>query len=88
MALNEMAILHGKPLRGPSEPSFSPHRFIAVPWHSLKPGSTFCDIGSGVGGVALAIAKAHGLKVTLHDKALVLEGAKKVIIINFYPTLS
>jgi ubiquinone/menaquinone biosynthesis C-methylase UbiE len=45
----------------------------------MAPGSTFCDIGSGVGEVCLQLAKEHShLKVTLQDQPHVLETARGV----------
>jgi len=47
------------------------------PWKDMAPGSTFCDIGSGVGEVCLQLAKEHShLKVTLQDQPHVLETAR------------
>jgi hypothetical protein len=45
----------------------------------MAPGSTFCDIGSGVGGISLELAKAHShLKLTLQDQPHILDKARDV----------
>ena len=42
----------------------------------MLPGSTVCDIGSGVGAISIELAKAHThLKLTLQDQPHVLEQA-------------
>ncbi|KAK1233236.1 hypothetical protein PQX77_003608 [Marasmius sp. AFHP31] len=47
------------------------------PWTTMPLGTTLCDIGSGVGTVPLAIAKAHPhLSITLQDLPESLEQAK------------
>jgi O-methyltransferase domain len=49
------------------------------PWKNMAPGSTFCDIGSGVGGICLEIAAAQPhLKLTLQDQPHVLDKARDV----------
>ncbi|KAF9260951.1 S-adenosyl-L-methionine-dependent methyltransferase [Marasmius fiardii PR-910] len=48
-------------------------------WEKMSPGTTFCDIGSGVGTIPLSIAKAHPhLRITLQDLPEPLEQAKFV----------
>jgi hypothetical protein len=45
----------------------------------MAPGSTFCDIGSGVGGISLELAKAHShLRLTLQDQPHILDKARDV----------
>jgi len=47
------------------------------PWKNMAPGSTFCDIGSGVGGICLEIAAAQPhLKLILQDQPHVLDKAR------------
>ncbi|KAI3603712.1 hypothetical protein WG66_006691 [Moniliophthora roreri] len=47
------------------------------PWDTLPQGTTFCDIGSGVGTLTLSLASAHRhLKVVLQDFPEVLVAAK------------
>ncbi|KAJ8073210.1 hypothetical protein PM082_020079 [Marasmius tenuissimus] len=47
------------------------------PWTTMPLGTTFCDVGSGVGTVPLAIAKAHPhISITLQDLPEPLEQAK------------
>jgi hypothetical protein len=42
-------------------------------------GTTFCDIGSGVGRICLELAKTHPhLKLTLQDQSHVLDNARGV----------
>lgn len=49
------------------------------PWEELVPGSTVCDIGSGVGTVTLELAMAHpGLKLILQDMPSILKYAETV----------
>ena len=48
-------------------------------WEDMPQGATLCDVGSGVGFVPLAIAKAHPhLSITLQDLPEPLEQAKTV----------
>jgi hypothetical protein len=52
---------------------------LDFPWEKMAPGSTFCDIGGGVGGVCLELAKAHShLKLTLQDQPHILDKAREV----------
>ncbi|KAJ6631096.1 S-adenosyl-L-methionine-dependent methyltransferase [Mycena sp. CBHHK59/15] len=38
------------------------------PWKNLRPGATVCDVGGGVGTMAMRIARAHpGLQLKLQD---------------------
>ncbi|KAG7096369.1 hypothetical protein E1B28_003813 [Marasmius oreades] len=49
------------------------------PWEKMAPGTTLCDIGSGVGTIPLSIAKAHAhVRITLQDLPEPLEQAKYV----------
>ncbi|KIM78300.1 hypothetical protein PILCRDRAFT_824514 [Piloderma croceum F 1598] len=49
------------------------------PWDTMAPRSTFCDIGSGVGGICLELAKAHShLKLTLQDQPHILDKARNL----------
>ena len=50
----------------------------------MESGSTFCDIGSGVGSVSIELAKAHShLKLTLHDQPQILKQARGVRLHHF-----
>lgn len=52
---------------------------LDLPWKNMAPGSTICDIGSGIGAVSLELAAAHlHLKLTLQDQAHILEQARHV----------
>ncbi|TFY79378.1 hypothetical protein EWM64_g4627 [Hericium alpestre] len=47
------------------------------PWHLLPEGSKVCDVGGGVGGVTIKIARSHThLRLTLQDLPSVLEQAR------------
>jgi len=47
------------------------------PWKELPSGTTFCDIGGGIGHVSLELAKAHPhLKVTVQDLPDVIDQAR------------
>jgi len=49
------------------------------PWKELPSGTTFCDIGGGIGHVSLELAKAHPhLKVTVQDLPDVIDQARDV----------
>jgi hypothetical protein len=56
----------------------------------MVPGSTFCDIGSGVGAISLKLAKTHShLRLTLQDQPQILEHAQDVRIVNhFYSSMT
>ncbi|KAL0565880.1 hypothetical protein V5O48_016138 [Marasmius crinis-equi] len=62
--------------------SFTPMKNASssdFPWGKMPPGTTICDIGSGVGTVSLSIAKAHSyLHVTLQDLPEPLQQARIV----------
>jgi tRNA1(Val) A37 N6-methylase TrmN6 len=61
---------------------------LEFPWDQLKPGTTLCDLGSGVGSVTLAIAKAHPhLQVTLHDLEAPLKEARAVGSLGYVSSL-
>ena len=48
-------------------------------WAEMPQGTTLCDVGSGVGVLPLAIAKAHPhLSITLQDLPEPLEQGKNV----------
>jgi precorrin-6B methylase 2 len=50
----------------------------------MAPGSTFCDIGSGVGGICLEIAAAQShLKLTLQDQPHILDKARDVSCLKY-----
>jgi tRNA1(Val) A37 N6-methylase TrmN6 len=45
----------------------------------MLPGSTVCDVGSGVGAISFELAKAYShLKLTLQDQPHVLDQARGV----------
>ncbi|KAF5365107.1 hypothetical protein D9758_010955 [Tetrapyrgos nigripes] len=49
------------------------------PWSDLPQGTTFCDVGSGVGTIPLALAKAHpNLRIILQDLPGAIEEAKQL----------
>jgi ubiquinone/menaquinone biosynthesis C-methylase UbiE len=49
------------------------------PWRDLPSGTTFCDIGGGIGSVSMPLAKAHlHLQLTLQDQSSVLDQARAV----------
>jgi O-methyltransferase domain len=51
------------------------------PWNDMPADTTFCDVGGGVGGVSMALFKAHPhLKVTLQDLPNVIEQAYEVSV--------
>ena len=53
------------------------------PWNDMPAGTTFCDVGGGIGGVSMALIKAHPhLKVTLQDLPNVIEQASEVSLIR------
>jgi hypothetical protein len=55
------------------------HSSTGYPWSSLPPSTTFCDIGSGVGALTLALSKANPhMRFTLHDLPQPMEDAKQV----------
>jgi hypothetical protein len=61
---------------------------LDFPWETMAPGSTFCDIGSGVGGISLELAKAHShLKLTLQDQPHVLDKARDVSCLEYLYSL-
>lgn len=42
-------------------------------------GTTFCDVGGGIGTVSMRLAKAYSnLKITLQDQPSVIEHARTV----------
>ncbi|KIM78316.1 hypothetical protein PILCRDRAFT_595321 [Piloderma croceum F 1598] len=48
------------------------------PWNDMPAGTTFCDVGGGIGSVSMALVKAHPhLKVTLQDLPNVIEQASE-----------
>ncbi|KAJ7151185.1 S-adenosyl-L-methionine-dependent methyltransferase [Mycena filopes] len=52
----------------------------AYPWSDLGPGATVCDLGGGVGAMAIQLARAHpGLCLKLQDLPDRMEQAKDVI---------
>jgi hypothetical protein len=52
-------------------------------WKDMPAGTTFCDIGGGIGSVSMALAKAHPhLKVTLQDLPSVIEQAFCVSMVH------
>jgi len=47
------------------------------PWKDMPSGSTVCDVGGGIGTVAMQLAKSHSnLKLTLQDQPTVIEQAR------------
>ena len=49
----------------------------------MPAGTTFCDVGGGIGSVSMALVKAHPhLKVTLQDLPNVIEQASEVSLIR------
>jgi hypothetical protein len=47
------------------------------PWKDMPSGTTFCDVGGGVGSVSMKLANAHPhLKITLQDLPDVIEQAR------------
>jgi hypothetical protein len=61
---------------------------LDFPWETMAPGSTFCDIGSGVGGICLELAKAHShLKLTLQDQSHILDKARDVDCLKYLSSL-
>lgn len=50
------------------------------PWKDLGENATFCDLGSGVGTMSMALAKAHpNMRFVLHDMPGRLKQAKEEI---------
>ncbi|KAI0693727.1 S-adenosyl-L-methionine-dependent methyltransferase [Cytidiella melzeri] len=48
------------------------------PWNKLSPGSTFCDVGAGIGTMPLALVKYHDhIHYILQDTPNVIEHARK-----------
>ncbi|KAG6831457.1 hypothetical protein H0H92_010366 [Tricholoma furcatifolium] len=55
---------------------------VDFPWDKYPPGTTVCDLGGGIGNVALQLVKAHpNLQLKLQDLPAVIEEAKT----NFWP---
>lgn len=49
------------------------------PWQDMPSGTTFCDIGGGIGTVSMPLAKAHPhLKLTLQEQQSFIEQARSV----------
>jgi len=49
------------------------------PWKDMPAGTTFCDIGGGVGSVSIRLVKAHAhIKITLQDLPNVIEDARAI----------
>ncbi|KAJ7487793.1 S-adenosyl-L-methionine-dependent methyltransferase [Mycena latifolia] len=58
----------------------------AYPWQNLGPGATVCDLGGGVGAMAIQLACAHpGLQLKLQDLPDRMEQAENVIWPNECP---
>ncbi|KAJ7755335.1 S-adenosyl-L-methionine-dependent methyltransferase [Mycena maculata] len=52
----------------------------AYPWNELGPGATVCDLGGGVGAMAIQLARAHpGLQLKLQDLPDRMVQAEKVV---------
>ena len=52
---------------------------IEFAWKDMPAGTTFCDVGGGIGSVSMELAKAHlHLKVILQDRPTVIEQARDV----------
>ncbi|KAI0087631.1 S-adenosyl-L-methionine-dependent methyltransferase [Irpex rosettiformis] len=75
----KVAQLFGRAMTGLGKAMSVQAAVTDYPWAQLVTGSTVCDIGSGVGTVALELAKAHpGLKLILQDMPSVLKYAENV----------
>lgn len=57
-------------------------------WKDMPAGTTFCDVGGGLGSVSIRMAKAHPhIKITLQDVPSVVERARSVSLHNIAPVL-
>jgi hypothetical protein len=72
------SIVQGKwPFRDSSRPKLNSRSDF--PWEDVPSGTTFCDVGGGIGSVSMELVKAHSnLKVTLQDLPCVIEQARTV----------
>ncbi|KAJ7460725.1 S-adenosyl-L-methionine-dependent methyltransferase [Mycena latifolia] len=52
----------------------------AYPWHLLPPGASVCDLGGGVGAMAIQLARTHpGLRLVLQDLPERMVQAERVV---------
>jgi 2-polyprenyl-3-methyl-5-hydroxy-6-metoxy-1,4-benzoquinol methylase len=66
---------------------YSPiYSIVEFPWAELPAGTTLCDVGGGIGNMAMHIAKAHPhIQVKLQDQPKQIEQATKDHWPNNYP---
>ncbi|KAG6811118.1 hypothetical protein H0H92_008918 [Tricholoma furcatifolium] len=57
------------------------------PWENYPPGTTICDVGSGIGSVAMDLMKAYpNLQFKLQDLPAVIQQAETIVWPRDYPT--
>ena len=78
-ATDDASLIHGESPRN-AQPFDRFNTLISeFPWKDILSGTTFCDVGGGIGAVSIRLAKAHlHLKITLQDLPDVIEEATGV----------
>jgi hypothetical protein len=75
----DMAKLFGSGMLGWAKLTDNVSLVQDFPWRDMPSGTTVCDVGGGIGTVAMQLANAHpNLKLTLQDQPSVIEHARNV----------
>jgi hypothetical protein len=89
MTGNATSLVKGRINRLPGPANLRLTSPLDFPWKDMEPGSTFCDIGSGIGSVSLELSKEYShLKLTLQDQPHILEQARGVSLHHFYLSIA